>query len=171
MLLHYCRCGRLIPQGETLCEQCKAKHLSRHTAYNRQVRSAASAAFYVSRAWRIMRARMMDVFDGWDIVAYFEDHKLVKADMVHHIVELEEDWEKRLDPMNLIPLNQAASHTRITAIYKSGPDAMKAYQNRLREYRERWFREQGGVQKVFERAGLVAPLSVTEKSPHEEKFP
>ena len=71
--------------------------------YNRQERSQMSAAFYCSRAWRVMRQRMIDVFDGIDILAYYEDQELVEADRVHHIVELEEDWDLRLDPFNLFP--------------------------------------------------------------------
>lgn len=165
MLLHFCRCGRPIPQGVGLCESCQKTHGSRHMVYNRQDRSKASAAFYVSRAWRIMRARICEVFEGWDIVAYYEDGVLLPAEEVHHIVELEEDWDARLDPLNLIPLN-GATHKRITAEYKRGRASMEACQRRLIEYRRRWFESRGGVQKVFAAAGLVAPPSVVEKSPH-----
>lgn len=165
MLLHLCRCGRPIPQGVDLCDACKITHGSRHMVYNRQSRSKASATFYVSRAWRIMRARMCEVFNGWDIVAFFEDGVLLPAEEVHHIVELEDDWDARLDPWNLIPLN-GATHKRITAAYKKSPASMAACQERLREYRKRWFESQGGVKKVFEAAGLVAPPSSVEKSPH-----
>lgn len=165
MLLHLCRCGRPIPQGIALCETCAATAASRHMIYNRQDRSKRSADFYVSRAWRIMRARMIEVFDGWDVVALVVDGKLLKAEEVHHIVELEDDWEKRLDPWNLIPLN-ADTHKRITAAYKRSKPSMEACQKQLRECRTRYFEEAGGVEKVFKAAGLVAPLSIVEKNPH-----
>lgn len=165
MLLHFCRCGRPIPQGQALCDTCAATAASRHMIYNRQDRSKRSADFYVSRAWRIMRARVMDVFDGWDIVALYEEGVLLQAEEVHHIVELEDDWNKCLDPWNLIPLN-ANTHKRITALYKRGRASMEACQKQLREYRARYFEEAGGVEKVFRSAGLVAPPSIVEKTPH-----
>ena len=170
MLLHFCRCGRPIPQGVAMCDSCRAKAKSRHMIYNQQARSKRAAAFYVSRAWRIMRARILDLFDGWDIVAFYEDGELIKAEEVHHIEELEEDWDRRLDPMNLVPLAHA-THTRVTAEYKRGPEAAEACKARLRGYVKKWFAEAGGIEKVLAAAGLVAPLSVTEKSPHEEKSP
>ncbi|MBQ8238773.1 MAG: hypothetical protein IJZ39_11580 [Oscillospiraceae bacterium] len=112
-----------------------------------------------------MRKRMIDVFDGVDILAYYEDQEVVEPDRVHHVVELEEAWDLRLDPFNLIPLSNA-NHTRVTALYKAGPESMAACQKRLRELRDRWFADQGGVEKVFMAAGLVAPPFSVEKTPH-----
>lgn len=165
MLLHLCRCGKPIPQGIAMCESCRAKHGSRHMIYNRQERSKIAAAFYCSRAWGVMRQRMIDVFDGVDIVAFYEGEELAEANRVHHIVELEEAWNLRLDPMNLIPLANA-THTRVTAEYKASRERMAACQKRLIEYRDRWFAERGGIEKVFQAAGLVAAPKYTEKTPH-----
>lgn len=124
-----------------------------------------SAAFYCSHAWRVIRQRMIDVYDGVDILAYYEDQELVEPDRVHHIVELEEAWDLRLDPMNLIPLSNA-NHTRVTYLYKAGEESMRACQERLRALRDRWFADRGGVEKVFAAAGLVAPPFFVEKTPH-----
>lgn len=165
VLLHLCRCGKPIPQGVELCDSCRAKYVSRHVAYNRQQRSKIAAAFYCSRAWRVVRKLMIAVFDHVDIVAFYEEGKLLKPDRVHHIEELEEAWELRLDPMNLIPLANA-THTRITAEYKAGPERKEACQKRLRALRDRWFADRGGVEKVFYDAGLVAAPFFTEKTPH-----
>ena len=165
MLLHLCRCGKPIQQGIDMCPACRVRYGSRHMIYNRQERSQMSAAFYCSRAWRVMRQRMIDVFDGIDILAYYEDQKLVEPDRVHHIVELEEDWDLRLAPFNLIPLSNA-NHTRVTFLYKAGPESMAACQKRLRELRDRWCADRGGIEKVFQAAGLVAPPFSVEKTPH-----
>ena len=67
--------------------------------------------------------------------------------------------------MNLIPLANA-THTRITAEYKAGPERKEACQKRLRALRDRWFADRGGVEKVFYDAGLVAAPFFTEKTPH-----
>lgn len=167
MLMHLCRCGAMIPQGVTMCKKCEATRISRHMIYNQQRRSKIAAAFYCTRAWRIIRDRMFDVFDGVDIVAFYEQEKVLEVDHVHHIEELEEAWDKRLEPMNLIPLNHA-THTRITLEYKASPERMRACQKRLLEYRDRWFADRGGVEKVFRAAGLVAPpQGYGENSPRE----
>lgn len=165
MLLHLCRCGKPIPQGTAMCEVCQARHGSRHMIYNRQERSKKSAAFYCSRAWRVVRQMMIDLYDGVDIVAFYEDEEVVDADRVHHVVELEEAWELRLDPMNLIPMSNA-THTRITAEYKASRERMEACQRRLISYRDRWFADRGGIEKVLQAAGLVAPPFSVEKTPH-----
>lgn len=165
MLLHLCRCGKPIQQGIDMCPACRVRYGSRHMIYNRQERSQMSAAFYCSRAWRVIRQRMIDVYDGVDILAYYEDQELVEPDRVHHIVELEEAWDLRLDPMNLIPLSNA-NHTRVTFLYKAGEESMRACQERLRALRDRWFADRGGVEKVFAAAGLVAPPFSVEKTPH-----
>lgn len=165
MLLHLCRCGKAIPQGMAMCESCQKRYGSRHMIYNRQERSQKAAAFYCSRAWRVLRQRMIDLFDGVDIVAFYEADQLVEPDRVHHLVELEEAWEMRLDPMNLIPVSNA-NHTRITAEYKASRESMEACQRRLIEYRTRWFADRGGIEKVLQAAGLVAPPFSVEKTPH-----
>lgn len=167
MLLHYCRCGKKIPQGVDRCEACRRTASSRFMEYNRERRDKQSAEFYVSRAWRIMRARMCEVFNGVDIVAFYEEERLRPADMVHHIEPLKEAWEKRLDPLNLLPMSEH-THRKVEAEYGRGPEAKKACQDRLRECRERWFRDHGGVEKVFAAAGLVSPpLFRGENSPPE----
>lgn len=165
MLLHLCRCGKPIPQGVPMCEACTARHGSRHMIYNRQERSEKSTAFYCSRAWRVLRPRIIALYDGVDIMAFYEDDELVEPDRVHHIEELEEAWELRLDPMNLIPLTNA-NHTRVTAMYKASKESKEACQRRLLEYRDRWFADRGGIEKVLQAAGLVAPPFSVEKSPH-----
>jgi len=165
MLLHLCRCGKAIPQGVELCESCRQKYGSRHMIYNRQERDQKAAAFYRARAWRIMRARMIDVFDQVDVMAFYIDHEIVVPEEVHHIEELDAAWELRLDPFNLIPLSHD-NHTRVTARYKAGPESMAACQAQLRELRDRWFADRGGTEKVFRAAFLVAPPSCVEKSPH-----
>jgi hypothetical protein len=165
MLLHLCRCGQAIPQGVDMCDSCRAKYGSRHMIYNRQQRSQQAADFYRSRAWRIMRARMIDVFDRIDVLAYYTEGAILAPTMVHHLVELEDDWDRRMDPFNLIPL-AGSTHARVTARYKASKASMEACQAELIECRRRWFADRGGVEKVLCDAFLVAPPSSSEKIPH-----
>lgn len=49
-----------------------------------------------------MRERIIEVYDNVDIYALYVENELLTCEPVHHIVELEDDWEQRLNPFNLI---------------------------------------------------------------------
>lgn len=149
MLLHRCRCGTPIPQGIQLCPACqeKAKNMpSRHMEYNERRRNKKAAAFYVSSEWRGVRASILRKYDGIDPYALYVQRRVVPADMVHHIVELDEDWSKRLEVTNLIPLSNA-NHGVISALYKRDEATKKETQKLLREVARRYAEEVGGPEK------------------------
>lgn len=161
MLLKLCRCGRLIPQSIKMCEQCEAaeQERSRHVIYNETRRDSRAAEFYISKEWRTMRPIIVSVYDSIDIYALYVLGKLKvlsKSDPIHHIIELEDDWSKRLDPFNLLPASHE-THNTITALYKKDKATMKATQAQIRDIIAHHFKEAGGIEKVLYKAGLVAP--------------
>lgn len=115
VLLKACKgCGRLIPQALTMCEQCEARQQSRHVTYNNTRRDPRAAEFYLSKEWRELRPVIMSVYEYVDIYALYVEHQLITlkdSDPIHHIIELEEDWEQRLNPLNLIPLSHRTHNT------------------------------------------------------------
>ena len=113
MLLKSCRCGKLIPQSVKMCEECEQRQQSRHMIYNNTRRDKRAAEFYVSKEWRAMRERIIEVYDNVDIYALYVENELLTCEPVHHIVELEDDWEQRLNPFNLIPLNHKTHNTTV----------------------------------------------------------
>ena len=156
VLLKACKgCGRLIPQALTMCEQCEARQQSRHVAYNNTRRDPRAAEFYLSKEWRELRPVIMSVYEYVDIYALYVEHQLITlkdSDPIHHIIELEEDWEQRLNPLNLIPLS------------------LKATQTQLRSLIDYHFKEAGGYEKVLCDRFLVAPpLFFGENSPRENQ--
>ena len=140
MLLKSCRCGKLIPQSMKMCEECEQRQQSRHMIYNNTRRDERAAEFYVSKEWRAMRERIIEGYDNIDIYALYVEHELLTCNPVHHIIELEDDWEQRLNPFNLIPLNHK-THNTITALYKQSKASMRATQKQLRSLIEYHFRE------------------------------
>lgn len=173
VLLKPCRgCGRLIPQAASMCAECEARQQSRHVVYNNTRRDPQAAEFYISKEWRELRPVIMSVFEYVDIYALYVTHELITltdSDPVHHIIELEEDWEQRLNPLNLIPLS-LKTHNTITALYKKSNASMKATQAQLRSLIEYHFREAGGHEKVLCDRFLVAPpLFFGENSPRENQ--
>lgn len=121
VLYHKCRCGAKIPQGMAVCERCEAEEnkrgKTRHDLYNEYRRDKRKAAFYVSPEWRRKRAEVIAKYNNIDIYAFYELRRIETADMVHHIIPIEEDWEQRLDANNLIPLSNK-NHGIIEAMYK-----------------------------------------------------
>lgn len=156
MLLKVCRCGKLIPQTMKMCERCEAQAQSRHMTYNATRRDPKAAAFYISKEWRHMRECIINVFDDIDIYALYINKELLHCEPVHHIIELDEEWQQRLNPMNLIPLNQV-THNTITAMYKKDKATMRTTQTQIRSIIEYHFRKAGGYEKVLQRFILVAP--------------
>ena len=170
MLLKRCRCGKLIPQAEKMCRECEKSMESRHMEYNRRRRDQRAAEFYISKEWRCMRQRIIELYDNIDIYALYVEHEAMNCRQVHHIVELEEDWNQRLNPFNLIPLSQR-SHNTITAMYKSSRASMKRTQRLLWKLIEQHFKEAGGYEKVLSDAFLVAPPHILgENSPRERQI-
>lgn len=173
VLLKACKgCGRLIQQALTMCEQCEARQQSRHVTYNNTRRDPRAAEFYLSKEWRELRPVIMSVYEYVDIYALYVEHQLITlkdSDPIHHIIELEEDWEQRLNPLNLIPLSHR-THNTITALYKQSNASMKVTQTQLRSLIDYHFKEAGGYEKVLCDRFLVAPpLFFGENSPRENQ--
>ena len=68
---------------------------------------------------------------------------VIAADMVHHIVPLKDDWNKRIDIDNMMSLS-SDTHSTIEQMYKKNKSEMiRKLQEMLKEYRGQ--REDGGI--------------------------
>ena len=68
--------------------------------YNKHVRDKQSTSFYKSREWKQTRQLVL-MRDNHLCQSCLKQDRVVPAVMVHHIVELKQDWNKRLDLNNL----------------------------------------------------------------------
>ncbi len=126
------RCGTRIPSGSS-CPCIKA----RHKEYDRYSRDRKSKQFYDSKEWRQSRAAAMEADEGVDVYLFMTEGRLVAADTVHHIIPLQDDWQKRMDIRNLMSLN-SDTHSMIEQMYKKNkPEMEKKLQEMLLEYRSR----------------------------------
>lgn len=152
MLLHRCKCGLLIPQELKACPDCEAaavtSQTSRHMEYNTHRRNKKTAAFYVSSQWRKTRALALQLYDGLDLYAYYVQRRIVTADMVHHITEIEDDWSQRLKVENLFPLSNT-NHGVISALYRRDEATKRHTQEQLRAILRRHWDGVGGIEKVL----------------------
>lgn len=137
-LMKYCNrtgCNKLIPQGVRYCMKHTinktAENKERHKEYDAHCRNQTAKAFYNSSEWKTTRLRVLARDTGIDVYLYITEERVVPADTVHHIIELSEDYSKRLDLDNLISVSEQ-THNMIGRIYKD--TARKtAMQETLRE--------------------------------------
>lgn len=145
--MKYCNrngCNRLVPQGGAYCNEHTItqteKNRERHKEYDAHCRDQKAKAFYNGAEWKAARAAAMARDNGIDIYLYITDGVIAAADMVHHIVELKEDYSKRCDIDNLISVSETTHKTVIDEAYK---DEIKREEMRqtlrecIAEYRRR----------------------------------
>lgn len=89
-----------------------------------------------------------DAFKMHYMYAYYVQHKIVVADMVHHITEIEEDWTQRLNVENLFPLSNG-NHGIISALYKKDEATKRQTQELLRNIIQQHWKGVGGIEKVL----------------------
>lgn len=146
-LMKYCNrngCNKLVPQGVRYCAahtiDKTAENRERHKEYDAHCRNQTAKAFYNSSEWKAARARALARDTGIDIYLYITEGRVVPADMVHHIVELQEDYTKRCDIDNLISVSDTTHKSVIDKAYK---DEIKKAQMQqtlrecVREYQRR----------------------------------
>jgi len=139
-----CKCGKIIDYNLKRCKHCERQFKKERAEYNKHydkhIRDRQTAAFYKSPEWIRTREYVLRKYKGLDLYAFFIEKKIVYADTVHHIEELKENWNRRLDINNLFPLS-SSNHNRIHELYKKDK---KGTQKLLFSLLERWHKEYGG---------------------------
>lgn len=125
-------CGKRIAANE------KCKCYEKNNVRNRP----DCDKYYSSSEWQHTRAAAMHKTFGLDIFAFYEYGIITYAFTVHHIVPLEEDYTRRADQSNLIPLTEK-NHRYIHEKYKN-PKEKSLYINKLRNLLVRFEREYRG---------------------------
>lgn len=106
-------CNKLIDFRETYCDE--HKELQRESKVNydslRYERDSKYRGFYNKKEWKHARRSSMLRHD-WLCRECLRNGLYTKADVVDHIVELRDDWDKRLDQSNLQPLCNACHNVK-----------------------------------------------------------
>ena len=106
---------------ERYCEdhiQAAEEHKAiRNKYYDKYVREKKYTDFYNSDEWERVRENILVTYNGIDIYAYYIDKEIELASTVHHIVEVKDDWDKRLELINLFPTTES-NHNKIHQLYK-----------------------------------------------------
>ncbi|WP_156298999.1 endonuclease [Streptobacillus canis] len=124
------------------CAKCKKKlklketclcNKSRHKIYDKFNRNKDAKEFYHSKEWIKVRKMVLERFNYLDVYELNTTGRIVPAEIVHHIVPLEESKKRSLDVDNLIPVS-TANHNRIHRIYDKSGNDKKALQIKLKKW-------------------------------------
>jgi 5-methylcytosine-specific restriction enzyme A len=104
------KCRKKIPKG-TVCECSK----ERYKEYDKRVRyqedNKKYAEFYNSTEWYKLSNYINIKYNGLCLLCLIKYNEVVPNDVVHHIEELRENFDKRLSEENLIPLCHRCHNT------------------------------------------------------------
>lgn len=124
------KCGKKIEQYK----QCECMIQARKDSYKRykdrrrmNEQQSKQQDFYCSKEWLRLRDIIIADCFGLDIVLWYKDGTVESGYTVHHIIELSEDWDSRLDVNNLIYVTEQ-THQLIHAEYNKGERQKKAMQ-------------------------------------------
>lgn len=128
-------CRKRILKG-TKCE-CRKDAYKR---YDKEVRrnedNLRYTNFYNSIAWIRLSKQIKNKYNGMCISCLL-DYLIIKpCDVVHHIETIRDDWDKRLDEKNLIPLCHGC-HNNIDHVNYT-EDIKEKLRNLLKEYEEKY---------------------------------
>lgn len=71
--------------------------------YDQHLRDKRAEVFYKSKAWTAARLRVLSR-DNYLCQECLRQGRITRADTVHHLVEIKENWSKRLKMDNLVSL-------------------------------------------------------------------
>lgn len=134
------RCGKIIEYNQHHCSNCDKFYQKSRSRYNKNYdikRDSRYKVFYNSMEWRGKRDYILTRYKYIDLYEYYINNRLVQANTIHHIIEVREDWEERLDDYNLIPVS-SSTHDKIHDLYRTD---RKGTQAMLRKLLELWSKE------------------------------
>lgn len=131
-------CRKLLRDNVKFCDYHQAKfdleEKERYKEYQdrrlRDKEKKKQQQFYNSDSWKRIRAATVSDCLGMDIYEYYTTGRIVSGETVHHIIELNEDWNCRLDINNLIYLTER-NHRKIHVIYDRSNKDKKIMQDKL----------------------------------------
>ena len=133
----YHGCRNLIRDGR-FCfkhqEESKNQRKESNRYYDQYLRNKKARLFYNSKAWLATRQYVLTKYNYLDLYDYYINSRVTRATAVHHIEELEEAWEKKLEISNLIPLS-SSNHNHMDLLYRHDKEGTQAL---LRELLSRW---------------------------------
>ena len=114
MLYKYCTCGKLIEYATGKCPACKAIAEEKRKAWNKERKRRyrenkepdKEMKFYNTASWQKLRNYIVANYMNMSVYSYCKEGKIVPSEVVHHLVEVRDSWDNRLNKDNLIPVTR-----------------------------------------------------------------
>lgn len=91
-----------------MCDECTKKYgtiaRERYRKYQRNRKDSTEQSFYTSKPWLRKRDTIKQRDNNLCLICFLKYKLFISCDCVHHVNELKESWEQRLDEDNLICL-------------------------------------------------------------------
>ncbi len=144
-------CGVSISYGTTRCEKCQGKYIQNKKVdvknYDKTERKNHDV--YHDKRWGILTEQCRNQFNGLDIYQLYISNRIVYGNMSHHVILIEDDYDRRFDINNLIYLNEIESHRLIHSVYDKSDRDKKEMQELLFNLIERFKSEYGSEPVLF----------------------
>lgn len=132
------RCNKLIDIDQKYCEehqkQYEENRKQRHREYKSSREDLKEQKFYKSKEWFQLKEHLKIKYKGMCVYSYLVENRIVPADTYHHIEPIKENWNKRLDVYNVIPLSESV-HQKIHKLYDTDKEGT---QKMLRDLLFKW---------------------------------
>ena len=124
-------CHNIIQYGNNC--KCIDKHNKiRHKEYKKYRTDNKEQVFYNSKDWIRIRDYVRIHYNSIDVYVLYKTGRVECGDIVHHVVEIKDNWDKRLDVNNLIYVS-SSTHQYIHCKYSQGKKEKEKMQNELIE--------------------------------------
>ena len=133
-------CRNLVEYPNVFCKEHEDSDKQRYKQYKATRTDKKEQALYKSAIWYSVKESVISSCFGIDIYKFYTENLIETVELVHHIIEVKEDWNKRLDTDNLIALTEE-SHSKIHHIYNQSKEAKKECQAMLRQFKQRFDKE------------------------------
>lgn len=123
----WCSCTKIVEDNVKYCEYHSKKHSAKEKERYKEYKIRKShneeykrfQSFYNSEAWqRVKEVAILNTL-AIDVIDYYKLGRITQGERVHHIIEVSEDMEKRLDTDNLIYVTER-NHRIIHREYNKG---------------------------------------------------
>lgn len=116
-----------VHSKDYICDAKKKRRLDNN-------KDRVDSGIYGGNKWRVTRERVLEDCNHICLYTLYKEGKIVKANDVHHIVEILEDETLAYEEDNLIGLSKD-KHKLIHELYK---DNKKLVQDELKEMKRMW---------------------------------
>ena len=137
---NYYNCNKLVDYNVKYCELHKDTDKERYKEYKANRTDHKEQRCYGSKEWKIAREKAICFSFGLDLIELYLNNRIVKGETVHHIIEIKEDWNKRLDINNLFYLTQE-NHLKVHAKMNESKRNKEYIINMLMQLKERFKNE------------------------------